>query len=59
MNNNKTEIFTSRTSKLVSETMDLVSEIDEHFFYDRSRSYIAHKILEEWAKKELIKIEQF
>ena len=57
MNNNKTEIFTSRTSKLVAETMDLVSKNDEHFFHDRSRSYIAHKILEEWAKKESIKVE--
>jgi hypothetical protein len=52
MKKNKTGVLTSRTSELVIEIMDYISKDEEHIFYDRSRSYIAHKILLDWAKKE-------
>ena len=52
MKKNKTGVLTTRTSELVTEIMDYISKDEEHIFYDRSRSYIAHKILLDWAKKE-------
>ena len=52
MKTNKNETFTSRTTKLVTDAMDNAAKNEDHLFFDRSRSYIAHKVLLQWAKKE-------